>query len=61
MTLDDGSIVRQSIDYDADICIKVVASPTTTCLTQGEPIVNNHGVVVGYEMRPRTIELEGIN
>lgn len=61
VTRNDGSIIRQTIDYDADVCLKIVTSPTTTCLTQGEPIVNNQGTVVGYEMRPRTVELEGIN
>lgn len=61
VSLEDGSFVRQTVELDADICVKAVESSTTTCLTQGEAIVNNSGVLVGYEMIPATIELQGFN
>lgn len=61
VSLDDGSIIRQTVQLNADICVKALDSPTTNCLTQGEPIVNNRGVVVGYEMSAETIELHGRN
>ena len=59
VSLEDGSIVRQTVELGADICVKALESATTTCLTQGEPIVNNSGIVVGYEMLAETIELQG--
>ena len=61
VSLDDGSIIRQTVDLDAEICIKALDDPKTTCLTQGEAIVNNNGVVVGYEMLTETISLKGLN
>ena len=57
----DGSIVRQTVQLGADICVKALESSTTTCFTQGEPVVNNRGVIVGYEMLAETLELEGFN
>lgn len=59
VSLEDGSIVRQTVELGADICVKALESSTTTCLTKGEPIVNNRGIVVGYEMSTETIELQG--
>lgn len=61
VSLEDGSIVRQTVALDADICVKSLDSTVTNCLTQGEPIVNNLGVIIGYEMLPETIELQGLN
>jgi len=59
--LEDGSIVRQTLALDADICIKELSRARTMCLTQGDAIVNDQGVIVGYEMLPETIELRGKN
>lgn len=61
VSLEDGSIVRQTVALDADICIKSLDSTVTNCLTQGEAIMNNLGQIVGYEMHPETIELQGLN
>lgn len=61
VSLNDGSIIRQTINLDADICIKMLENVTTTCLTKGGAIVNNLGVVVGYEMISETIQLHGHN
>ena len=61
VSLEDGSIIRQSLDLDADICMKSLLSPATTCFTQGDAIVNSNGVIVGYEMDSETIELQGLH
>lgn len=61
VSLDDGSIIRQTLDLDADICVKALDDPKTMCYSQGEAIVNNNGVVVGYEMLAQTISLKGRN
>ena len=61
VSLEDGSIIRQTISLDADICVKALASPTTTCLTRGDAIVNHRGDVVGYEMLSQEIMLQGVN
>lgn len=58
---EDGSIVRQTVDLDADICVKAVDSATTTCLDEGAAIFNGAGVLVGYEMHQTTIQLESAN
>ena len=59
--LEDGSFVRQTVALGADICVKQLDNPTTTCLRQGDAIFNGTGVVVGYEMLSETIELQGLN
>jgi len=59
--LEDGTFVRQTVTLGADICVKQLDNPTTTCLRQGDAIVNDMGVVVGYEMLSETIELRGVN
>ena len=58
VSLEDGSIIRQTVNLDADICVKSLIDTTTSCLTQGDPIVNADGVLVGYEMDPTTVELQ---
>lgn len=59
--LEDGSFVRQTVALGADICVKQLDNPTTTCLRQGDAIFNGMGVVVGYEMLSETIELQSKN
>ena len=61
VSLEDGSIVRQTVNLDADICMKSLGSTETNCLTQGDPVVNDAGIVVGYEMLPETIQLQGVS
>jgi len=59
--LEDGSIVRQTLALDADVCMKELNNSTTRCLTRGDAILNSEGLIVGYEMVSETIELRGKN
>lgn len=59
--LDDGSFVRQTVSLDAEICVKDLNDPKTTCLKQGDAITNSQGVVVGYRMVSETIDLRDAN
>ena len=58
VSLEDGSVVQQMIDSEADICFKSVSSSATTCFHQGAPIIDDETkTVVGFEMREEQIEL----
>tara|TARA_R110002096_G_scaffold22547_10_gene72355 strand:+ start:7989 stop:8321 length:333 start_codon:yes stop_codon:yes gene_type:complete len=58
VSLEDGSVVKQTISSDADLCFKMITSSTTTCLTQGEPVVDPHSNrIVGFKMIEDHIEL----
>lgn len=58
VSLADGTVIKQVIHVDADICFKQVNSSTTTCLKQGAPIVDAEtNTTIGYEMVQNTIEL----
>lgn len=60
VSLNDGSIISQTVDIDADICMKSNSSPVTQCLRQGEPVYNPDGrTVIGYRMERSEIELVG--
>jgi len=59
--LKDGSFVRQTVSLGAEICVKDLNDPKTTCLKQGDAITNSQGVVVGYRMISETIDLQGVN
>ena len=59
--LEDGSIIRQTLALDADICMKELNNSATRCLTRGDAILNSEGLIVGYEMVSETIELQGRN
>lgn len=59
--LDDGSFVRQTVSLDAEICVKDLNDPKTTCLKQGDAITNSQGVIVGYRMVAETIDLRDGN
>lgn len=55
---EDGSVIRQTINIDADFCFKQISSSETTCFRQGEPIINPEtNLIVGYEMIEDHIEL----
>jgi hypothetical protein len=58
VSLEDGSVVMQTIETGADFCFKKNSESSTTCLTRGEPIIdpvtNN---VIGFEMIENHIEL----
>jgi len=58
VSLSDGSIVGQRIDSDAEICLKQNASPATTCLSRGLPLMDTTGrIIIGYHMEQTEIEL----
>ena len=60
VSLDDGTIVRQTVDLGHEICMKSAENATTTCLSRGDPVFNQHGSLVGYEMYSDIIELHGV-
>ncbi len=58
VSLEDGSVVKQTIDSDADLCFKLNSQSTTTCLTQGAPIVDPvTNTIVGFKMIEGHIDL----
>lgn len=55
---EDGSVVMQSIQTSADLCFKMSTDSATTCLTQGEPVIDPAtNAVIGFEMIEERIEL----
>lgn len=62
VSLEDGTVIKQLINTDADICFKQNTSSSTMCLTQGEPIVDPAtNTVIGFEMIENHIELVAKN
>ena len=60
VSLNDGSIISQTVDIDADICMKSNSSPVTQCLRRGEPVYGPEGrTVIGYRMERSEVELVG--
>lgn len=58
VSLDDGSVIKQTISSNADFCFKSSAQSYTTCLTQGEPVIDPvSNAVIGFEMIEDHIEL----
>lgn len=58
VSLDDGSVVMQEIQSHADVCFKVNSQSTTTCLAQGEAVLEpGTNSVIGYEMIEMQIDL----
>ena len=58
VSLEDGSIIRQDVNLDADVCMKTIDNVATTCFTQGEPIFSeDHLQIIGYEMERSEISL----
>lgn len=58
VSLEDGTIVMQKIDSNADICFKSNTDSATTCLTQGAPVIDPaSNTVIGFEMIEDNIEL----
>ena len=58
VSLEDGSVIKQTIISDADLCFKMNAESSTTCLTQGEPLIDpDSNTIIGYEMIEDHIEL----
>ncbi len=58
VSLDDGTVIKQTVNLTADLCFKLNSSSETTCLTQGEAIVDpDTNAIVGYEMIEDKIDL----
>ncbi len=58
VSLEDGTVIKQTISVDADLCFKLNSSSATTCLTQGEPIIDPvTNTIIGYEMIENHIDL----
>lgn len=60
VSLEDGSVIKQIVNLDADICFKQSSSTATTCLTEGMPIIDPQtNSVLGFEMVEKHIDLVG--
>jgi len=58
VSLDDGSVILQTISSSADLCFKMNSASTTTCLTQGAPVIDpDTNAIIGFEMIEDQIEL----
>lgn len=55
---EDGSVIMQTIHAGADVCFKTSYDSATTCLTQGEPVIDPASdTVIGFEMIEERIDL----
>lgn len=58
VSLEDGSVIKQTIRSNADLCFKKNSDSSTTCLTQGAPVIDPMtNEVIGFEMIEDQIEL----
>lgn len=58
VSLDDGSVIKQTIRSSADLCFKKNSESATTCLTQGDPVFDPiTNAVIGFEMIEDHIDL----
>ncbi len=58
VSLEDGSIIKQTIDSNADFCFKMNSESTTTCLTEGAAVVDPEtNAIVGFKMIEERIDL----
>jgi len=58
VSLDDGSVIMQTINTGADVCFKKNSHSSTTCLTQGKPVMDpTSNTVIGFEMIENHIDL----
>lgn len=58
VSLEDGSVIMQTIQSSADLCFKTNWESATTCLTQGDPVYDpTTNAVIGFEMIEDHIEL----
>jgi len=54
----DGSVIMQTIYTSADVCFKKSSDSSTTCLTQGQAVMDpNTNTVIGFEMIEEHIDL----
>jgi len=58
VSLEDGSVIKQTINSSADLCFKTSTASSTTCFTQGAAIISpDTNTVVGFEMAEFHIDL----
>lgn len=58
VNLEDGSVIRQTINIDADLCFKQISSQETTCFTTGDAIISPEtNAIIGYKMIENHIDL----
>lgn len=58
VSLEDGSVIMQTIRSSADLCFKKIWDSATTCLTQGDPVYDpTTNAVIGFQMVEDQIEL----
>lgn len=56
--LEDGSVVRQSIQSAADYCFKSSQSSETTCFTEGQAIIDPETQeIIAYRMQEDRLHL----
>ena len=58
VSLEDGSVIKQTIRSSADVCFKTSTASATTCFTQGAAIISQDtDTVIGFEMIEDHIDL----
>lgn len=58
VSLEDGTVIKQTIDGHADVCFKQNSASSTICLTQGDAIIDPAtNTLIGYEMIENHIDL----
>ena len=58
VSLEDGSVIKQTIASSADLCFKISTASSTTCFTQGAAIISpDTDAVIGFEMVEDHIDL----
>lgn len=58
VSLEDGSVIKQTISSNAELCFKTSVASSTTCFTQGAAIVSpDTNTIVGFEMTEFQIDL----
>jgi hypothetical protein len=58
VSLEDGSVIKQTIESSADFCFKTSTASSTTCFTQGAAIISpDTNQVIGFEMIEDQIDL----
>ena len=58
VSLEDGTVIKQAISVDADICFKQSTNSSTLCFTQGDAIFDaTSNTLIGFEMIEERIDL----
>ena len=58
VSLDDGRMVLQHVDIDAEFCMKINANPATRCFARGDAIYDPAtAAVVAYQLESSDFDL----